>query len=93
MSKITAGKKRFVKRSLYDERPTLRIGKGGVSERFLNELDKQLKKSKMVKVRILQTALLDDEAKRVASQVAEQTGACLVEVRGHTFMLYRARQK
>jgi len=93
MSKITAGKKRFVKRSLSKENPTVRIGKGGASQQVLTEVDNQLRKNKMVKVRILQTALINDEAKRVATQIAEQTGSCLVEVRGHTFMLYRARQK
>jgi RNA-binding protein len=93
MSEITAGKKRFVKRSLSKENPTVRIGKGGASQQVLNEVDKQLKTRKMVKVRILQTALINDKAKRVAFQVAEQTGASLVEMRGHTFMLYRPRQK
>ncbi len=93
MSKMTAGKKRFVKRSLSRQDPMVRIGKAGVSQQVLTEVDKQLKKNKMVKVRILQTALIKDDAKRIASQVAETTGACLVEIRGHTFMLYRARQK
>ncbi len=93
MSKMTAGKKRFVKRSLSDQNPMVRIGKGGVSQQVLTEVDKQLKKNKMVKVRILQTALIKDDANTLASQVAQATGACLVEIRGHTFMLYRARQK
>jgi RNA-binding protein YhbY len=41
----------------------------------------------------LATALGGEEAKQVASQIAGQTGSVLVEVRGHTFMLYKRRQK
>jgi RNA-binding protein len=93
MSGITAGKKRFVKRALAEERPTIKIGKGGVSQELLKEIDKQLDKKKMVKVKILKTALGEDEAKSFASKIAEQTEAFLVEVRGHTFMLYKPRKK
>ncbi|MCJ7425234.1 YhbY family RNA-binding protein [Candidatus Bathyarchaeota archaeon] len=93
MSEITAGKKRFVKRHLTDERPTIWIGKGGASEKLLHEIGKQLEKNKMVKVKIFKTALEETEAKPFALKIAEQTGSSLVDVRGHTFMLYRPRKK
>jgi len=32
-------------------------------------------------------------AKTIATKAAEQTGASLVEVRGHVFILYRRRKK
>jgi RNA-binding protein YhbY len=47
----------------------------------------------MVKVKILKSALAADEAKQIATKIAEQTGSSLVEVRGHTFMLYRRSKK
>jgi RNA-binding protein len=90
---LTAGKKRFVKRRLKEEGPTIWIGKGGASEELLREVEKQLDKKKMVKVKILKTALEEDEAKQIASRIAQQTEASLVEVRGHTFMLYKSRRK
>ena len=40
-----------------------------------------------------ENALEKDEAKEIASRIAEQTEACLVEVRGHTFILYKRRKK
>lgn len=93
MSGITAGKKRFVKRHLSDERPTVIIGKSGVSEELLKEIGKQLDKNKMVKVKLLKTALTGDETKHIAMQIAQQTESSLVEIRGHTFMLYKHRKK
>ena len=93
MSEMTPGKKRFVKRKLSEARPTVWIGRGGASEDLRNEVDKQLEKNKMVKVKILKSALAADEAKQIATKIAEQTRSSLVEVRGHTFMLYRRSKK
>ena len=47
----------------------------------------------IVKVKILKSALADKKAKEVASEVAEKTEASLVEVRGHTFILYRRKKR
>jgi RNA-binding protein len=93
MSELTAGKKRFVKHTLSEESPTMLIGKGGVSEEVLKEVAKQLEKRKMVKVKLLGTALKGGETKQIATRIAEKTEASLVEVRGHTFMLYKRRKK
>jgi RNA-binding protein len=93
MSELTAGKKRFVKRHLSDARPTVTVGKSRLTAELLKEIGRQLDKSKMVKVKILKTALAEDNAKQVALKIAEQTESNLVEVRGHTFMLYKHRKK
>lgn len=93
MSKMTVGKKRHVKRSLAQGKPTVCVGKSGASQEMLKEIEKQLKKGEMVKVRILKSALAHDEAQQIAARIAEQTEASLVEVRGHTFMLYKSNEK
>jgi RNA-binding protein len=93
MSELTVGKKRFVKQMLTDARPTIWIGRGGASEDLLKEVEKQLYKNKMVKVKILKSGLAGQEAKQIALKIAEQTTSSLVEVRGHTFMLYKRRKK
>ena len=93
MSGMTTGKKRRIKRRLGSESPTIWIGKSGASQQLLKEIEKQLEKEEMVKAKILQSALAEGEAKQLATKIAEQTGASLVEVRGHTFMLYKRRRK
>ena len=92
MSKITPGKKRFVKRMLSDKTPTIWIGNSGVSENVLKEIEKQLEKNEMVKAKLLKTALQGESTKQIAYKIAEKTEASLVEVRGHTFMLYKRRK-
>jgi RNA-binding protein len=93
MSKLTVAMKRRIKRRLGYEKPTVWVGKNGVSEEFLKEVEKQLEKNEMLKIKILKSALGNDEAKQIATKTAEQTAASLVEVRGHTFMLYKRRRK
>jgi len=85
--------KRRIKRELIGEKPTIWMGKSGVSQELLSEVEKQLDKKEMVKIKILKSALGEKEAKQIALKIAEQTEASLIEVRGHTFVLYKRRKK
>lgn len=82
-----------VKRRLSGEKPTVWIGKNGVSQKLVEEIEKQLAKRDGVKVKILGSALEGKKSEQIASITAEQTGASLVEVRGHTFILYKNHGK
>ena len=93
MSKITTKMKRHVRHKLKDEKPTVWIGKEGLTPQISNEIDTQLEKHKMLKVKILRSALQTKTAKIIASEAAEQADAALVEVRGHVFILYRRHRK
>jgi RNA-binding protein len=85
--------KRHVRHVLKDEKPTIWVGKDGLTLEVSSEIEKQLTKNKMVKVRILPTALQTETANAIASKAAEQSGSSLVEVRGHVFILYRRHKK
>ena len=92
MSKITTRMKRHVRHVLKDENPTIWVGKDGLTPQLATEIEKQLQRNKMVKVKILPAALSDNTAQVIAAKAAEQTGAALVEVRGHVFILFRKRK-
>ena len=93
MNKITTKMKRHVRHELKEEGPTIWVGKDGLKPTVVAEVEKQLQKEKMVKIRILRSALASDTAKAIATRTAEQVNAALVEVRGHVFILYRRRRK
>ena len=93
MNKITTKMKRHVRHELKEEGPTIWVGKDGLKPTTLAEVEKQLQKEKMVKIRILRSALASDTAKAIATRTADQVGAALVEVRGHVFIIYRRRRK
>jgi len=93
VSKITTRMKRHVRHVLKDENPTIWVGKDGLTTQVTCEIEKQLQKNKMVKVRILPAALIGSTtAQSIAFKAAEQTDAALVEVRGHVFILFRKRK-
>jgi putative YhbY family RNA-binding protein len=85
--------KRHVRHELKEEGPTIWVGKEGLTPALLTQVDAQLQRTKMVKIRILKSALALDTAKAIATRTAEQAGAALVEVRGHVFIIYRRRQR
>ena len=90
---ITPKMKRRIKRELSAEKPTVWVGKEGATPQIVNEISRQLDKKEIVKAKILRSALQDEEAKSVASKIAQQTSSSLIEVRGHTFLLYKRRKK
>jgi putative YhbY family RNA-binding protein len=94
LSKITTRMKRHVRHELKEEKPTIWVGKDGLTPQVQAEVEKQLQKAKMVKIRILPSALQGDvTAKVIATKAAEETDSALVEVRGHVFILYRRHKK
>lgn len=91
--KITTKMKRHVRHVLKDERPTIWVGKDGLSAQSIAEIEKQLQKNKMVKIRVLPAALSESTtAEEIAKKAAEATESALVEIRGHVFILFRKRR-
>jgi RNA-binding protein len=89
---MTPKMKRRIKRELSSENPTIWIGKNGATEQVIDEICRQLEKKEMVKIRVLKSALKKREAKVVASNITQQTQANLIDVRGHTIILYKSRK-
>jgi len=90
---LTRRMKRRIKKELSTEKPTVWIGKEGATDRITSEINNQLEKRGMIKAKILKTALKEEKAKCIATKVASQTESTLIEVRGHTFMLYKPRKR
>jgi putative RNA-binding protein, YhbY family len=67
--------------------PIFQLGKGGINENFIRQIDEALEKRELIKVHILETALL--ETKITCSKIAEQVGAEPVQAIGSKFVLYR----
>ncbi len=67
--------------------PVFQIGKGGITEEILKQLALALEARELIKVRILETALL--ETKPCANEVAALLGAEPVQAIGSKFVLYK----
>lgn len=85
--------KRQIKRRVSYEKPTIWIGKTGVSLHMIAEIDRQLEKTEIVKVRVLKSALTGEKVTTIASKIAKSTESTLIETRGHTIILYRKKNE
>ncbi len=67
------------------------IGKNGLSDGVLREIDRRLKEKGVIKVKALRSAIAVTglDRRELARRVAEAVGARLLDVRGRTFVLYR----
>lgn len=74
-------------------KPTVHIGKSGVAEAQIKEIAKQLDARRIVKVKILKSALLEDTVEGIAQKISSETDSRIVEIIGHTFTLYKPRRK
>jgi len=66
-------------------KPTVYVGKEGITETVVFELVKQLRKNKLVKVKLL--ASVEEDKEEVAQQLARDSGSTLIEIRGRTVVL------
>ncbi len=77
--------------------PSIWIGKNGVNESVVRELQQQLKNNKFVKVKMLRSALEYQMSRRdIAEQLERLSGAPLIELRGYTAVYrspYRIRKE
>ena len=81
-------KKELMRRSK-DMDPTVHVGKDGLKESVFQEVTNQLKKNRLIKIRLLPAA--DMTAAEMASAIAEATGSAVVDVRGNIAVVTDAR--
>lgn len=79
-----------LRRMAHDLDATVHVGKAGTTDATHSELERHLKKDKLVKLRILEAA---GDTRATAEALAAAAGAELVEVRGRTAVLWRDRRR
>lgn len=70
-------------------KPILNIGKNGITESVLEEIKKQVKANRLIKIKMLKTSAEGEDIKASAAKLAEATKTTLIDVRGSTVVLYR----
>jgi len=86
------GKQRAYLRGLANPLDTIVfVGKGGISENVIKQLNDALTARELVKGRVLEASLLS--AREAADQLAEAVNAQCVQVIGSRFVLFRQNLK
>lgn len=66
---------------------TLIVGKGGVTQALIDDVQIQLENRELVKGKVLENSEYD--ARSACAELCERTAACPVQVIGSKFVLYR----
>ena len=82
------GKERqFFKKEAHSIKPIFQIGKGGLSEEMIQQIQFAIEKRELIKVSLLQNTM--EEPQEAAEVLAEQTGSTIIQVIGRTIVLYK----
>ncbi len=65
------------------------VGKNGITPSLIEEVKRQLKDNKLVKIKLLKSAIEAMPREELAKEMAEKTGAELIEVKGNTVVLFK----
>ena len=84
---ITPKQRKYLKSLAHKIEPSLLIGKSGVTENVLIQLDEILEARELVKVKVLNNSAL--EANDVANDISEKLRAEFVQSIGNKFTIYR----
>ena len=69
--------------------PSIRVGKSGITETLISEIDAQLQKRSLVKIKINRGLFERKDIANVWSQLAEETNSIVVLARGNVGVLWR----
>lgn len=84
---ITGKQRAYLRKIGHELDPIFQIGKEGITDALVDGLDKALNKREIVKVHILETALLD--TRETCDSVAKRMNAEPVQAIGSKFIIYR----
>lgn len=84
---LTGKQKRFLRGLGHTLRPVITVGKGEIGEALVAETCEALKSHELIKVKILESCLMDRN--EVAAGLAAASEAEVAQILGRTFLLYK----
>ncbi len=86
---LTQSQRQFLRRSAHDLRPTVQVGKNGVSPALIASAAAELEAHELIKVKFME---FREERRELSEQLAADLGAELVAVIGNVAVLYREQR-
>lgn len=84
---LTGKQKRFLRSKAHHLNPIFQVGKGGVNENLIKQVDDALEARELLKVSVLQNC--DEDRDTVAESLSKGARAELVQIIGNTIVLYK----
>lgn len=84
---LTSKRRAYLRGQANRLNPIIQVGKDGITEGLIEQLDAALSDHELVKGRILNNSM--EELREAANQLAEETDAEIVQLIGNVFVLFR----
>lgn len=84
---LTGKQRSFLKGIANNLDPIFQIGKNGITDNFIKQVDEALEAREIIKLKVLNNSFLD--ATEVANELAGKTGAEFVQSIGNKLVIYR----
>lgn len=91
MENLSKPQIKYLRKVSHQHKPLFQLGKLGLTEAFIEQIDKALEKRELIKFVILQNS--DESLEEVAEEVAETVRANIIQIIGSTAILYRPSSK
>ncbi|HAM81312.1 ribosome assembly RNA-binding protein YhbY [Ornithinibacillus bavariensis] len=88
---LTGKQKRFLRSKAHHLKPIFQVGKIGVNDNMIVQINEALEKRELIKVSILQNCMEDKDA--IAEQLQEGTHAEIVQIIGNNIVLYKESEE
>ena len=77
----------YLRKLANDMEPILQVGKGGISENLIKQVDDALEARELIKITVLNNSF--DDPKDICEELVKSTGSHGVQVVGKKIVLYR----
>lgn len=88
---LTGKQRAYLKSMANTMEPLFQIGKNGVSENFIKQVEEALEAREIIKINVLNNSLLDPT--EVAREISEKTDAEFVQSIGNKFVIYKESEE
>lgn len=91
MKALSKAQQKYLRKLSHQHKPLFQMGKLGLTDTFVDQVDHALEKRELIKFHILQNS--DEDPTDVAVMIADRVGAAIIQVIGKTTILYRPSSK
>lgn len=91
MQTLNKAQLKFLRKASHPLKPLFQMGKKGLSEEFITQVDAAIEKRELIKFTILQNS--DEDLDEVAEKIAGDIGGLVVQTIGSTAVIYRPSSK
>ncbi|MFW6306246.1 MAG: ribosome assembly RNA-binding protein YhbY [Bacillota bacterium] len=88
---LTGKRRSFLRGKANRLNPIVHVGKDGINQGLIDQLDEALEDHELVKGRVLNNAL--EDVRNVANELAESCDAEVVQVIGNVFVIFRRNEE